>query len=79
MILCYPFEIADQLNINVHLLHLPEEINRFYKSEKRNRFIIINNHLSETMQRFVCAPELGHAILHPRSNTPFSRKIQFSQ
>jgi Zn-dependent peptidase ImmA (M78 family) len=25
------------------------------------------------MQRFVCAHELGHAVLHPKSNTPFLR------
>lgn len=25
------------------------------------------------IQRFVCAHELGHAVLHPRSNTPFLR------
>jgi Zn-dependent peptidase ImmA (M78 family) len=24
-------------------------------------------------QRFVCAHELGHAVLHPKSNTPFLR------
>ena len=26
------------------------------------------------MQRVVCAHELGHAMLHPRANTPFMRK-----
>lgn len=31
------------------------------------------------MQRFVCSHELGHAVLHPRSNTPFLRnKTLFS-
>lgn len=29
------------------------------------------------MQRFVCAPELGHAILHPGPNTPFLKKNTF--
>lgn len=69
-----PFEIADNLNIIVHLLPMHDEINGFYKLEQRNRFIIINQNLSTEIQRFVCAHELGHAILHPRSNTPFMRQ-----
>src|SRR5690606_32336512 len=31
----------------------------------------INNDLDRPMQRFVCAHELGHAMLHPGINTPF--------
>lgn len=33
----------------------------------------INQDLSKERQRQVCAHELGHAILHPKSNTPFLR------
>lgn len=72
-----PFEIAERLNIIVHKLPLHDEINGFYKVEKRNRFIIINSNLSLELQRFVCAHELGHAILHPRLNTSFLRKNTF--
>lgn len=35
-----------------------------YRVIKRNRFIFINNQLSEQMQRIVCAHELGHDQLH---------------
>ncbi|MBB6446516.1 ImmA/IrrE family metallo-endopeptidase [Bacillus benzoevorans] len=69
-----PFEIADRLNILVHFLPLHSEINGFYKLEKRNKFIIINQNLPHEIKRFVCAHELGHAVLHPRANTPFLRK-----
>lgn len=69
-----PFELAQCLNINIFFHDLHEEINGFYKYERRNKFIAINSNLSSTMQRTVCAHELGHAILHPNANTPFLRK-----
>ena len=54
-----PFEIAKGENIIV--LYEPlGSINGY-----------INNSLEERLQHFACAHELGHAILHPASNTPF--------
>lgn len=69
-----PYQIAEHLKI--HVLHhdLHPEIRGFYKYDRRNRYIVINNNLDETYQRVVCAHELGHAILHSRANTPFMRK-----
>jgi Zn-dependent peptidase ImmA (M78 family) len=72
-----PFKIAKNLKINVLLLNLHYEIKGFYRYEQRNKYIVINNNLSEVEQRFVCAHELGHAVLHPRSNTPFLRDSTF--
>lgn len=72
-----PFKIAENLKINVLLLNLHYEIQGFYRYEQRNKYIVINNNLSEVEQRFVCAHELGHAVLHPRSNTPFLRDSTF--
>ena len=69
-----PFELASLMKIKVIHWNLHEEINGFYKYDRRNKFIFINNNLSNEMQRFVCAHELGHAVLHPRSNTPFLRQ-----
>ncbi len=68
-----PFLIADSMNIIVIFRYMHHDINGFYKLEQRNRFIVINKHLSHEMQRFVCAHELAHAILHPTINTPFLR------
>lgn len=69
-----PFELSTCLNISIVEWDLHREINGFYKYDKRNRFIFINSNLNYDMKRFVCAHELGHAILHPRSNTPFLRQ-----
>lgn len=65
-----PFEIATQKNITVLKANLSETLG-FFSSYKRMSFIHINNRLDNPMQRFVCAHELGHAVLHPGINTPF--------
>lgn len=67
-----PFQIAKEKNIIVLFEELGSTLG-FYSSYKRIKFIHINNQLEEMIQRFVCAHELGHAVLHPRSNTPFLR------
>ena len=69
-----PYELASCLNIEVISWDLHEEIRGFYKFERRNKFIVINNNLDDDLKRIVCAHELGHAILHPRANTPFMKK-----
>lgn len=69
-----PFEIASQKNIYVIKWDLHEQINGYYKYDRRNRYIVINCNLDDDFQRVVCAHELGHAILHTRVNTPFMQK-----
>jgi Zn-dependent peptidase ImmA (M78 family) len=74
-----PFDLASMMKISVIPWDLHEEIKGFYKYDKRNKYIFINDNLNEKTQRFVCSHELGHAILHPRANTPFLRsKTLFS-
>ncbi|MBG9859183.1 ImmA/IrrE family metallo-endopeptidase [Bacillus wiedmannii] len=73
-----PFEIAKRKNILVLFEDLGNTLG-FYNTYKRFKFIHINNRIDETTQRFVCAHELGHALLHPKANTPFLRnKTLFS-
>ncbi|MFB6649634.1 ImmA/IrrE family metallo-endopeptidase [Bacillus toyonensis] len=73
-----PFEIAKRKNILVLFEDLGNTLG-FYNTYKRFKFIHINNKIDETTQRFVCAHELGHALLHPKANTPFLRnKTLFS-
>jgi Zn-dependent peptidase ImmA (M78 family) len=67
-----PFQIAKEKNIIVLFADLGNTLG-FYSSYKRVQFIHLNNQLNEKQQRFVCAHELGHAVLHPKSNTPFLR------
>ncbi len=45
-----------------------------YKYDRRNQYLVINSNLDSNSQRIVCSHELGHAILHPKFNTPFMRK-----
>ncbi|EJP90968.1 MULTISPECIES: ImmA/IrrE family metallo-endopeptidase [Bacillus] len=67
-----PFEIARRKNIIVLFEDLGNTLG-FYNTYKRFKFIHINNQIDENTQRFVCAHELGHALLHPKANTPFLR------
>ncbi|SCC56565.1 ImmA/IrrE family metallo-endopeptidase [Bacillus wiedmannii] len=71
-----PFEIAKRKNIIVLYEDLGNTLG-FYNTYKRFKFIHINNQIDETTQRFVCAHELGHAVLHPKANTPFLRNQTF--
>ncbi|WP_209121806.1 ImmA/IrrE family metallo-endopeptidase [Alkalihalobacillus sp. BA299] len=68
-----PLELASLLKIHVIPWDLHEEINGFYKYDRRNKYIFYNCNLSNEMQRFVCAHELGHSLLHLKVNTPFLR------
>lgn len=67
-----PFEIAKQLDIQIIIEPLGS-IKGYYSSSYRIKFIHINQDLPSDIQRQVCAHELGHAILHPKCNTPFLR------
>lgn len=71
-----PFEIAKRKNIIVLFEDLGNTLG-FYNTYKRFKFIHINNQINETTQQFVCAHELGHAVLHPKANTPFLRNQTF--
>lgn len=64
-----PFEIARERNIGI--LYEPMKTTYgFYVRYRRFQNIILNDDLSEEMQRFVCAHELGHSILHADLNVP---------
>ena len=68
-----PFEIAQAKNIIV-LYESLGTIKGFYGSSYRFQVIHINQNMENWEQRFTCAHELGHAILHPNVNTPFLRE-----
>ena len=46
-------------------------VDRFYQYFQRNNIIYIDETLSEHEQRLVCAHELGHMLLHKKSNAIF--------
>lgn len=68
-----PFELAQNLSIIILYEDLGS-INGYYNTAYRQKFIHINSELPEHKQRFTAAHELGHALLHPQSNTPFLRE-----
>jgi Zn-dependent peptidase ImmA (M78 family) len=71
-----PFKIAEEMGIQV--LHEPlGSTFGFYSKHFRTKFIHINESAGEKKKQFVCAHELGHAIIHPDSNTPFLKKNTF--
>lgn len=59
-----PFKIAHEIGVEVMFCDNFGPLKGMYKVIKRNRFIFINQDLSERMQRIVCAHELGHDQLH---------------
>lgn len=68
-----PFSLAESLHIIV-LWEPLGEIQGYYNCCYRQKFIHINDSLEGHCADFTCAHELGHAILHPRINTPFLRR-----
>lgn len=67
-----PFTAAKSLGIIVSYEPLGS-VRGYYSKARRQKFIHINDDLPEYLQRFVCAHELGHSVLHPNANTPFLR------
>lgn len=65
------FELADDLNIKVFVEPLGKNIKGFYQSCPRNKVIHINQDLNERESSFVCAHELGHALIHTKLNILF--------
>lgn len=58
-----PFTLCKILKIHIRYMDLGN-VKGVYKKIITNKFIIINENLSEIMQLIVLCHELGHAILH---------------
>lgn len=71
-----PFDIAEQRNIIVVFEELGSMLG-YFSAYRRCRIIHINNWVSDDLKHFTCAHELGHAILHPKINTPFLKENTF--
>ena len=65
-----PFEIIE--GMNVILVSAPlVDVRGFYQYFQRNNIIYIDEHLPEHEQKFVCAHELGHMLMHRGENNVF--------
>lgn len=71
-----PFRIAKEMNIKVIYEPLGD-INGYFTTVLREKQIHINSDIPEEKQLFTAAHELGHALLHPKENTPFLRGSTF--
>ena len=67
-----PFELARCLNIVVLFEELGT-INGYFNTVCRQGFVHLNQRLCEPELRLTLAHELGHALLHPTTNTYFLR------
>ena len=67
-----PFRICQDKKILVVYEPLGT-VRGYYSCSYRSKVIHINQQLDEEQQRFTCAHELGHALLHPKANAPFLR------
>lgn len=65
-----PFKLAERLGIVVVFEPLGS-IQGYYSRSHRAKVIHVNANLSCEKQLSTCAHELGHAIMHPNSNTAF--------
>ncbi|MBM7580065.1 ImmA/IrrE family metallo-endopeptidase [Jeotgalibacillus terrae] len=71
-----PFKIAEEIGIQVIFEDLGKTLGYYHKNY-RIKLIHINESASENKKKFICAHELGHALLHPDANTPFLKSHTF--
>ncbi len=65
-----PFDIIKERN--TILVYAPLiDVRGFYQYFQRNHIIYINENLPEHEQKFVCAHELGHMMLHKKANAVY--------
>ncbi|TDQ39191.1 ImmA/IrrE family metallo-endopeptidase [Aureibacillus halotolerans] len=68
-----PFRLAEELGICVVFEDLGNILG-YYSKHFRIQIIHINENTYEQQKKFICAHELGHAVLHPHSNTSFLKR-----
>lgn len=72
-----PYELALAMDIKIIVDKMPMSIKGFYSNVMNMGFIYLNCELDELERRIVCAHELGHATLHPCSNSLFLSRNTF--
>ncbi len=58
-----PFNLADELGIDVDCADLGS-LKGFYIVYNKNRFVVLNVNLTESLSRIILAHEIGHDVLH---------------
>ena len=72
-----PFSLAEVLNIIVFDIPLGE-LQGFYMYLKKHRTVFLNSNIEDVnLRRVILAHEIGHALLHTKTNCYFMRKNTF--
>lgn len=71
-----PFQIAESLNIQIQIGQLGTPCG-CYMFLKNHRCIFLNENLSENEMKLVMSHELGHAVMHRKTNCYFIRNKTF--
>lgn len=71
-----PFEIAESLNIQIQIGQLGTPCG-CYMFLKNHRCIFLNENLSDNEMKLVMSHELGHAVMHRKTNCYFIRNKTF--
>ena len=71
------YELIDKLDIILLKVPLHPSVNGMYQYFKRNKIIYLNNGLDSILERHVLAHELGHAILHTKTNITYLESNTF--
>lgn len=66
-----PFALCNELGIWFYIVPLGN-VEGHYTYIKRKKVFFINENLNKVQRNFCCAHELGHAILHAKSNVYFN-------
>lgn len=66
-----PFVLCKELGIWFYIVPLGN-VQGHYTYIKRKKVFFINENLNEVQRNFCCAHELGHVILHAKSNVYFN-------
>lgn len=60
-----PFELCSCLEIKIIESNLGDDINGFFqRTEDGCEIVHINSEIDEIIKKYICAHELGHAVLH---------------
>lgn len=71
-----PFRLAEELGVSILYCTLGNTLG-YTVIYKRIPVIVLNEGLDERLMSFVCAHELGHAIMHKNVNTPWLKRHTF--
>lgn len=71
-----PFRLAKDLGISILYCTLGNTLG-YTVTYKRIPVIVLNERVDERLMSFVCAHELGHAVMHKNVNTPWLKRHTF--